>query len=1395
MAGKGYKPPVLDDDSVYVDWLKELEVWEELTDLPDEKKALAVFAALQGKTKKAALQMEIKELKDKNGIKKITTKLSALFLKDIKHATYDAYEKFEKFQRDKNMSIQEYTIEFEDLHYNLSKYKIVLPEAVLVYRYLNSANLSEHHKEMVRATIADLTYSNMVQQVKAIYHDAYHKSENDSAPVKVEKCEDDEDPHNTYYGTAAHQWNRGRGRDVYRGNNRFDNNRRNPTNRNGESMRCHKCGSIYHFARFCTEKNSRTRDEIKLQFYTEEVMHTLVGETICMAVLDSGCTKTVCGEKWLSLYLETLDETDRGSVKFEPSTTSFKFGDGMEIKAKRRAIIPAYLSDQRVQISTEIVDKDLPLLFSKEAMKNTRVFIDFENDRIQILGKDNTISYSSTGHYCIPLNKTQIETGKTTKLCFLGSVLHLAKDKKKVAEKLHRQFGHANPIKLKELIKNANIQDDELVRMIDKVSTECEICIKYNRNNARPCVGFPLATRFNECVAMDLKQWSFKDKVWLIHIIDHLTRFSASCVIYSKKKEVIIDAVFKIWISVFGPAKKFLVDNGGEFANANFISMCENLNMSILTTAAESPWSNGLVERHNGVLGNIVSKMMTEKSRSYTLETAVAWAISAKNSLKNVHGFSPNQLVFGCNPNYPNIETDSPPALEGKTSSEVVAYNLNAMHAARKAFIESESCERLRRAMKHNVRSSGEVKFINGDIVYYRRNSDGCWKGPGRVIGQENKQILVKHGSTYIRMHPCRLKLKTENETTTEVEVEIEKEGVTENVNSSLDDDEIEEIYRPSTAGRTNEVNVDNEEENAVLTEPVDGNTRQSTSRDQKICLPKINDHIRYRTNEDWQTGQIHSRAGKTSGKYANWLNIVTDGEMKNLNWEDVKEWQKVDDIEEVLLTENATDQSRIKIAKEEELQNWKDNDVFEEVSYCNKKAITTRWVISQKVTDSGERKIKARLVARGFEDTDVTDKDSPTCSREALRIIFVIISSNSWECNSIDVKAAFLQGKYIERDVYLIPPKEFRKDKDERWKLKKTVYGLPDASRTWYARLKEELNKLGAKVSKFDLGLFYYHKDDVLQGVMCIHVDDICWGGSQVFITNIIKPLYNMFKIGTSHTRCFKYLGLELKTMPNAVTVSQLEYIKGIEMMKIDKKIKTDPLNEDEKKELRMLIGQLNWVASQTRPDILFQCCELLTRIKNATVEDIKNVNKMILKLKTDNVLLSFRNLGMVDSAQIIAFHDASLANLNCGGSQGAFVIFLSDSLNKNVSAISWQSRKLKRVVNSTLAAEALQLIEAAGKSFWLKSILQEIYKGSEFPVTCLTDSKTLFQATKSTKQILDKRLAVDLAMIKEKCHTREVHQIEWIPKEKQLADCMTKKGANSDTLLNVLTSGRLDL
>ena len=138
-----------------------------------------------------------------------------------------------------------------------------------------------------------------------------------------------------------------------------------------------------------------------------------------------------------------------------------------------------------------------------------------------------------------------------------------------------------------------------------------------------------------------------------------------------------------------------------------------------MLTPAESPWSNGIVERHNAVLRKMVHKLMLDEKR-FPIDVIVAWSVSAKNALNTCYGYSPNQLAFGGNPNFLSNLTNNPPGMEDITYSELVSKHLCAIHEARKAFIEAESNDKLRQALKTKRRVTTGISY-DLDLVYYTR--------------------------------------------------------------------------------------------------------------------------------------------------------------------------------------------------------------------------------------------------------------------------------------------------------------------------------------------------------------------------------------------------------------------------------------------------------------------------------------------------------------------------------------------------------------------------------------------------------------------------------------------------------------------------------------------------
>ena len=315
-------------------------------------------------------------------------------------------------------------------------------------------------------------------------------------------------------------------------------------------------------------------------------------------------------------------------------------------------------------------------------------------------------------------------------------------------------------------------------------------------------------------------------------------------------------------------------------------------------------------------------------------------------------------------------------------------------------------------------------------------------------------------------------------------------------------------------------------------------------------------------------------------------------------------------------------------------------------------------------------------------------------------------------------------------------------------------------------------------KLSKFDPSLFTYQYRGTLHEYFVTHVVDFLWGGSHAFVENVNKPLHKIFEIGSVNMKAFRYLGLDLKEGDSSIAVSQSNYVDSIKHLKLEgKKYKNYLLNRTEIHSIRVLIGQFNWLISQTRPDILFECCNLLGKIKIPTIYNAKRANKLDNKIKSEEIVVTLKKEDNLASSKLLVFCDASFANVGGGGSQGGYVIFWSDAFGNNINPIAWQSHRIKRIVNNTLAVEAMVLIAASGKAFWIRCIIKKIFSTIAVPVIWLTDSHTLYHAVKSSNQIADERLSIDSAIIKEKCENKEIENIIWISKENQIAHSLTKK------------------
>ncbi|GJU17517.1 retrotransposon protein, putative, ty1-copia subclass [Tanacetum coccineum] len=144
------------------------------------------------------------------------------------------------------------------------------------------------------------------------------------------------------------------------------------------------------------------------------------------------------------------------------------------------------------------------------------------------------------------------------------------------------------------------------------------------------------------------------------------------------------------------------------------------------------------------------------------------------------------------------------------------------------------------------------------------------------------------------------------------------------------------------------------------------------------------------------------------------------------------------------------------------EMQSMKDNDVWVLVELPpNARTVGSKWLFKKKTDMDGAVYIfKARLVAKGFTQTygvDYEETFSPVADIRAIRILIAIAAYYDYEIWQMDVKTAFLNG-HLSEEVYMEQPEGFVNPKypNHVCKLKRSIYGLKQASRQWNKRFDD---------------------------------------------------------------------------------------------------------------------------------------------------------------------------------------------------------------------------------------------------------------------------------------------------------------------------------------------------
>ena len=164
-------PPPFDkykDD--YSKWKKKLTLWQSITDTEKKKQGGLITLRLDDETQELVLEsIDAGELAGEEGAKKVTDYLDKLFQKDKSTTEFEIYEEFEAYKRPYNLTMGEYINEFERRWKKTNSKGTALSQNVLAYRLLKSANLTDKDEQLLKATVKEMTYDGVKDQLRKIF--------------------------------------------------------------------------------------------------------------------------------------------------------------------------------------------------------------------------------------------------------------------------------------------------------------------------------------------------------------------------------------------------------------------------------------------------------------------------------------------------------------------------------------------------------------------------------------------------------------------------------------------------------------------------------------------------------------------------------------------------------------------------------------------------------------------------------------------------------------------------------------------------------------------------------------------------------------------------------------------------------------------------------------------------------------------------------------------------------------------------------------------------------------------------------------------------------------------------------------------------------------------------
>ena len=143
-------------------------------------------------------------------------------------------------------------------------------------------------------------------------------------------------------------------------------------------------------------------------------------------------------------------------------------------------------------------------------------------------------------------------------------------------------------------------------------------------------------------------------------------------------------------------------------------------------------------------------------------------------------------------------------------------------------------------------------------------------------------------------------------------------------------------------------------------------------------------------------------------------------------------------------------------------------------------------------------------------------------------------------------------------------------------WQLKKPLYGLSDASRRFWLRVKEVFEREGLKTLPGDEAFYYKNVDGNIHGMVITHGDDFQIAGTDNFVDSLLMKLSSTLTVSKVERSTFRFTGIDVEKVSNGIVFSMEDYAQSIDEIKEIRRVKKDtPLTKPELKLFRKCVGK----------------------------------------------------------------------------------------------------------------------------------------------------------------------------------------------------------------------------